>query len=165
MQPTPEPRQLLGDLQAAGLRLRVVGDRLVIRPRSALTDMHRDLIRAHKPSLLALVGDATPTKDTTPEQPPALTAEEQDDIREWIEERAAIQEFDGGLPRPNAERAAHQRMRVYRVKVQMPPPATAAQWVTVLAPGCDQAAAEHAARYQFGAERVLAVVEHRGGAS
>lgn len=29
-----------------------------------------------------------------------------DDKREWIEERAAIREFDGGMPRDEAEKAA-----------------------------------------------------------
>lgn len=29
-----------------------------------------------------------------------------DDKREWIEERAAIREFDGGMPRGEAEKAA-----------------------------------------------------------
>ena len=35
---------------------------------------------------------------------------EVDEDREWVEERAAIMEFDGGLPRAEAERAARRAL-------------------------------------------------------
>lgn len=46
--------------------------------------------------------------DTTPTDPAvaARVAEYDEDAREWFVERAAIREFDGGLPRPEAERLA-----------------------------------------------------------
>lgn len=49
---------LLSRLALAGVRLSVVGsDRLLAEPRAALTDELRALIRAHKPDLLAALGE------------------------------------------------------------------------------------------------------------
>ena len=46
--------ELLGRLALAGVRLeRIAADRLAAEPRDALTDELRDLIRQHKPELLA----------------------------------------------------------------------------------------------------------------
>lgn len=46
--------------------------------------------------------------ESTPIDPAvaARIAEYDEDTREWFAERAAIREFDGGLPRPEAERLA-----------------------------------------------------------
>ncbi|WP_027794284.1 hypothetical protein [Paraburkholderia acidipaludis] len=46
--------------------------------------------------------------ESTPTDPAvaARVAEYDEDAREWFVERAAIREFDGGLPRPEAERLA-----------------------------------------------------------
>ena len=68
---------LLAELRARGIALRTVGDRLRYRPAAAVPPELRERIVANKPALL-----------------------------ERFEERAAIIEFDGGLPREEAERRA-----------------------------------------------------------
>ena len=78
---------LLRHLRDAGLVLRLTSDGgLHVAPRDALTDAHRAAIRAGRESLLV-----------------ALQAEQ-----EAFDERAAIMQFDGGLPRAEAEVAARQ---------------------------------------------------------
>jgi hypothetical protein len=148
---------ILTHLSAAGISLTPTPTPGLIfaSPRAALTDEHRRLIRAHKPELLALLTQA-------PAPVPPLTPDDKAAIAEALEERAAIREHEGGEPRPVAEREAREAMRVYRVLVAMgegQPP----RWVALLAPGCDPAEAERLARWQFGAARVLELIEHRGG--
>ena len=46
---------VLAHLQAAGFRLHADGDRLTVAPASLLRDDDRDIIRAHKAELLALL--------------------------------------------------------------------------------------------------------------
>lgn len=75
-----EARSVLADLRARGVSLRAVGDRLRFRPSAAVSAELRERIVANKPDLLALL--------------------------ERFEERAAIMEYDGGLPREEAERRA-----------------------------------------------------------
>ena len=47
--------QVLAHLQAAGFRLHADGDRLTVAPASLLRDDDRDIIKAHKAGLLALL--------------------------------------------------------------------------------------------------------------
>ena len=47
--------ELLADLRAASLTLAVNGDRLLVRPRAAVTPEVRETIAQHKPELLALL--------------------------------------------------------------------------------------------------------------
>lgn len=96
----------------------------------------------------------------TPAAPPDLTADERADVREALDERAAIMEFDGGLPRPEAEVQAARLMRVYRVRVAMGE-GEPDRWAVMLAPGCVLPEARRAAALQFGAERVREVIEHQ----
>ncbi|MGB9670678.1 MAG: hypothetical protein ACPLXR_05955 [Halothiobacillaceae bacterium] len=77
---------LLADLRAAGFALHPDGDRLIVSPASKLTPAQREAIREHKPGLLACLWAET--------------------LKEHFEERAAILEFDGGIPREEAEAAA-----------------------------------------------------------
>lgn len=104
---------------------------------------------------IATIAVARPPEPKT--DPPPLTDEDQASITEAVVERAAIMEFDGGLPRDQAEHQARSSMRVYRVLVGMMD--TDPRWCTLLAPGCDMAEAQRAAVAQFGAERVLEVVD------
>jgi hypothetical protein len=90
---------------------------------------------------------------------PPLTNTERTDIHEAIEERAAIREFEGGASKAVAEHAARSGMRVYRVRVAMGPDVPD-RWFTLIAPGADRTAAEGIACGQFGAARVVALVEH-----
>ena len=85
------PPDLLHHLRGAGLVLTLTHDGgLHVAPRAALTDDHRAAIRAERDSLVL-----------------ALQAEHDADA-EAFEERAAIMEFDGRLPRADAEAAARQ---------------------------------------------------------
>ena len=80
-----------------------------------------------------------------------------ENIREHFEERAAIQEYDGGLPRERAEAQARSALRVYEYRLSDNGPD--GPWLILLAPGCDLAEAERSLRNRFGADRVLAVRE------
>lgn len=84
---------------------------------------------------------------------PALTPEDQSDIQEAIEERAAIQEYEGGLSRPEAEQAAKSNMRVYHYRLTDNPDT----WLTMIAPGCELEEVERSLKNRFGEERVLDV--------
>ncbi len=52
-------RDLLADLSAAGFSITADGDKLVVRPSSALTDGIRAALRDAKPQLLALLAGPT----------------------------------------------------------------------------------------------------------
>ena len=75
---------LLRHVRGAGFTLDVADGKLLVTPASLLTDDLRAALRTHKGGLLEL-----------------LAAE-----HEAFEERAGIMEFDGGLPRAEAEVAA-----------------------------------------------------------
>jgi hypothetical protein len=142
--------QVLSHLTAAGIWLSADGENLRAGPREVLDDEARHLIRAHKPALLALLQQGA-------EPLPPLSSADHAAIRESIEERAAIQQFDGGLSRQEAETEARAAMRVYRVRVAMPD-GRAPRWATMLAPNCDLGEARRAACGTFGADRVLDVI-------
>ncbi len=86
---------MLQQLERHGLTLTLDGDRLLVAPRNAITPPLADLIREHKPALIAALQarQAQPGPDL-------------EDMREFYEERAAIIEYDGGLSRPEAEAEA-----------------------------------------------------------
>lgn len=137
----------LETLRAAGIHIEARGGTLHAGPREALTDDIRDLIRRHKPDLLAHLTAA-----------PSLTPADMEAIEERVAERAAIMEHDGGLPRVVAEQEARTAMRVFRVRVAMGS-GEPDRDVVMLAPNCDLAEARRSAELQFGAERVLSVIE------
>ena len=87
--------------------------------------------------------------------PPPLSPADHDAIREAIEERVAIREFDAGEARQVAERAARSAMRVYQYRLTDRPDT----WLTMLAPGCDLDEARRTLALRFGAERVIEVRE------
>jgi hypothetical protein len=94
--------ELLEDLKKRGVDLEPEGDSLRYRaPAGALTPALRQALAAHKAEVLAhLRGDL-----------PAAVADWPADWREVFEERAAIMEYDGGLPRPEAEARAEELVR------------------------------------------------------
>ncbi len=94
---------VLAYLSRIGVRLTREGDALVAKPRSALTEDARVMIRAHRNELLAAL--STDAGDGRLSDPSA-EAEAVEDLREHFEERASILEFDAKLPRPDAEREA-----------------------------------------------------------
>lgn len=67
-------RDLLADLNGAGLTVTAEGDRLVIRPASKLTDDMRAALRAAKPALLRLLAGGAPA----PTIPEAWTGDDMD---------------------------------------------------------------------------------------
>lgn len=86
-------KELLHELHAAGIRVVVEGDKLLVRPASRLTDSYRAALRAAKSDVIALLtvccaGNA-----------------------EAYEERAAIMEFEGGMTRVEAEAVARELLR------------------------------------------------------
>ena len=86
---------MIQQLERHGLTLTLDGDRLRVAPRNAITPPLAELIRSHKPALIAdlQARQAQPCPDL-------------EDVREFYEERAAIIEYDGGLSRPEAEAEA-----------------------------------------------------------
>jgi hypothetical protein len=140
---------LLDAARADGVTLHLAApDRLTLRGDRGAVARWTPLLRPHKAGLLALLSG-----------PPPLTAEDHEAIEEAVAERAAIMEFDGGIPRAEAERRARAAMRVYHALVAMPqgdpgPP----RWVALLLPGVETLdGAREAAHWRFGAERVMEV--------
>jgi hypothetical protein len=86
---------VLNAARAAGLCLAVDGDELVLESSGAPPSAVLDLIRAHKPEIIAAI---TATKVAS-----AASADYVADWRDWYEERAAIRQFDGGYTRDEAE--------------------------------------------------------------
>jgi hypothetical protein len=77
-------------------------------------------------------------------------------LREAVSERAAILEYDAGLPRAEAEREAEKAYRVFVYRLSDAP----AAWITMIAPaGCTLAEAEAKARFHHG-NRVIEVRPH-----
>ncbi len=91
------------------------------------------------------------------EVPPPLTADDLVNIAEAIEERAAIQEFDGKLTGDEAESQGKAAMQVYRYRLTDNP----AHWLAMIAPGCDLKEAIRSVEGMFGQERVLEVRRHQ----
>lgn len=81
------PAELVKVLSSAGLTLSVHDGQFIdVSPIDLITDIYRTLIRNNKDELLAYIKEV--------------------DHREYIEERAAIMEFDEGLTKEEAEREA-----------------------------------------------------------
>ena len=85
--------EALAAAQAAGVSVRIDGDDLVLEASAAPPSSVLDLLAHHKVSILSLLREADR----------GWSAE---DWQAFFDERAAIAEFDGGLPRPVAEASA-----------------------------------------------------------
>lgn len=92
-------------IKEAGFDISLVDGFIEISPADALTDIQRDYIKTHKQELIRQLSGT----------------QLQQDIREQIEERAAIMEYDGGLSRQEAEQAAAAAIRVYCYRVKEKP--------------------------------------------
>lgn len=79
---------------------------------------------------------------------------ESENIREYLAERAAIMEFDGGLSRKNAEQAAATAIRVYCYRVKDKPGAE----LTVLMSNTELDEAYQNLKLKYG-DRLLTVYE------
>ena len=142
-------RAIMADLTRSGFALALDGERLLLSPSDRLDDRLRALIRDHKGELIALLQEARQG------HPPPLTPDQDADIEETIAERAAILEFDGGLPRHQAEAQATRAMRVYRYRVTDKPH----DWLVMIAPGCDLDEARRILIGRFGETRLIDVRE------
>ncbi len=102
------------------------------------------VIREHKAAIVAALGDHHPTH-----------ADITETVQEAMEERAAIMEYDGGLPRERAKTQAKAKaaMRVFEYKLT-----DSQRWLAMLAPGRDLAQAERSLMDRFGG-RLVAVRE------
>lgn len=79
-----------------------------------------------------------------------------DHIQEHLEERAAIMEYDGELPREQAEHEARKALRVYHYRLTDNPDT----WLVLIAPGCDLDEATKSLQLRFG-ERFVDVREYK----
>jgi len=125
--------EMLTRIQARGIRLEVDGPDLVAE--GPLTDELINELRQHKPELL----EALRRRELT------------EAIREHLDERAAIQEFDGELPREQAEQEAKKALRVFEYQIADSP-----SWLFMLAPNYTLEQAERSLRLRFG-DRLVAV--------
>lgn len=92
----------LEKIEAAGFKVALIGDDIDVTPtRAALTNIQRAFIKSHKMEIISQLSGSQ---------------QQQQNIRERIEERAGIMEYDCGLTRKDAEQAATASMRVYCYK-------------------------------------------------
>jgi hypothetical protein len=88
--------------RAAGIEVRLNGKDLDLSADSEPPPDVLDMLRRHKLSIVALLQrPLVPRPSLQPSQP-----WDRDDWRAFFDERAAIAEFDGGLPGPDAEALA-----------------------------------------------------------
>ncbi len=128
---------LLERVQSAGGVVTFDAGKLKVKAPRPLPDGLVKELRDNKSELLKLIGG--------------------DDITEHLAERAAIQEFDGGLPRHRAEQAAIERLRVYEYRLT-----DSEDWLVLIAPGCSLEQAREACIVRFGS-RLADIRPHRGG--
>ena len=136
------PAVLIQQVQAAGGSIHATGGRIKLSAPRPLPSVLVETIKVHKAEVLAYLGDDLA-----------------ENIREHFEERAAIQEYNGGLPRERAEAQARAALRVFEYRLSDNGPN--GPWLILLAPDCDLAQAERSLRNRFGADRVLSVRERR----
>lgn len=129
---------VLSEINQAGLQISLAGEQIKIANPKKLTDGLRSLIRNNKQEIIRQLS----------------AAQHQQDIRECIEERAAIMEFDGGLSRKDAERAAAAAIRVYCYRVKDKPNSE----LVVIMPNTELDEAYASLRLRFG-DRLLTVYE------
>jgi hypothetical protein len=85
--------QALSAARSAGVRIRLDGDQLDLSAEQQPPENLLQLLHRYKPELLRLLR-------------PSLEGWSAEDWQAFFDERAAIAEFDGGLPRPQAEARA-----------------------------------------------------------
>ena len=76
-------------------------------------------------------------------------------IAEHLAERAAIQEYDGGLTREQAEAEARRTLRVFEYRLTDKPDT----WLVLIGPGCDLIEATESLRGRFG-KRLIEVSKY-----
>jgi hypothetical protein len=127
---------LLNEINQAGLIVSLVGDRIKVDNPAKLTDGLRNLLRTNKQEIIRQLSGA----------------QLQQNIREQIEERSAIMEYDGGLSRKDAEQAAAAAIRVYCYRMKDKPNSE----LTAIMPGTELDEARENLKNKFG-DRLLEV--------
>lgn len=93
---------LLARVRALGGDLRPESGDLVLRTPAPIPEELVAELRVHKPELLRVLADL---------ELPAAVADWPEGWRQRFQERAAIIEYDGGIPRAEAERRAEALVR------------------------------------------------------
>ena len=93
----------LAAIRAAGIKLSADGGGIRAEPRSALTPDLRARIRAEREGILAILRGESRTIQAPSKSQPGSSA-----LHEFLEERAAILEFDASLSRDDAEKLARR---------------------------------------------------------
>ena len=89
---------------AAGVTMKVDGSRLVLSAREPPDDRLLEDLRREKPAIVAYLRN--------------LAAWTEEDWQALFDERAGIMEYDGGLPREEAETAAANEVNLLRLPVR-----------------------------------------------
>ncbi len=140
--------RVVTQMQQAGFELQVAGnEKLLISPFDKLTRKQRDFLKANKRNLI---------KTLVQNETPKLSNGDKENIREHLKERAAIQEFDGGLSRTEAEQQAKSNMRVFHYRISDYPDS----WMVMIAPGCDLTEARSCLGTKF-QDRLIDVREYK----
>jgi|GEM_PF-1834169 len=140
--------RVVTQMQRAGFALQIGGEeKLLVSPIDKLTKKQRDFLKANKQDLI---------KTLSQHQTPKLSNDDLDNIKEHLDERAAIQQFDGGLSQSEAERQAESNMRVFHYRITDYPDS----WMVMIAPGCDLDEAKRTVNAKFGNDRVIDIREY-----
>ncbi len=91
----------------AGVTMKVDGERLVLSAPRRPDDRMLEEIRREKPAIVAYLRD--------------VAAWTEEDWQALFDERAGIMEYDGGLPREEAEAAAVAEVNLMRSLVRLQP--------------------------------------------
>jgi ArsR family metal-binding transcriptional regulator len=135
---------VLNEINQAGLIISLAGEQLNIANPKKLTDGLRNLIRTNKQDIVRQLSTTNAAKANELLQ----------DIRDQIEERVAIMEFDAGLSRHDAEQAAIKAIRVYCYRVKEKPDSE----LVAIMPNASLSEAHESLRLRYG-NRLLAVYE------
>ena len=127
--------EIMLDIAHAGGNLSAEGGNLILSAPAPLSGDLLSKVKAHKLELLASLVDS--------------------EIQEHLEERAAIQEFDSGLSRKEAEERASKNIRVYDYKLGPDGP-----WLVLIAPGEDLEQARATLLNKFGG-RLADIRQHQ----
>lgn len=140
---------VLNEMQKSGFSLTVIDEnKLSVIPGDQLTDTQCDFIRLHKPELIKVLSQ---------HKTPDLTNSDRQNFQEYLEERAAIQEYDGGLSRSEAEQQARSNIRVFHYRLTDDP----GSWLVMIAPGCDLDEAKRVVNAKFGSDRIMDIREYQ----
>ena len=136
--------RIVTKVHAAGGYIEACDGKLILTAPKPLSDDLVAQIKAHKSELLFTLRQNE-------------GSDHAEAIREFLEERAAIQEYDGGLTRQQAETEAWRNIRFYEYKLADNPD----RWLVLIAPGCDLEQSRESLCRQFG-DRLLDVRSSEG---